>query len=126
MFGRHRNTHLSILIASGSSCQLAKEHLNISDASSKVVELGLGLCLYVSELRLHISELRLHISELCLHISEAAFYRKESLLWRRDCFIVCLRFQAANEVVLLRMFSRAAHEVRNASCITFFAYEEII
>ena len=114
--------HFCCLPSFRSSCQFVKKLLYISYASSKVIELRLyvgDLRLYVSNLRLYSSELRLyasklrlyasglglhHVSKLHLYVSKAAVYRSQPLVWGRNRFIDFLRFQAANEMMLLGMF----------------------
>jgi hypothetical protein len=122
LYGTSQGCPLYILSAFGSSCQLVKERLYISDASGKVIELAL----YVGELGRYASELCLYASELRLHVSEASFDRDEALVRRSICFIVFLRFQAADEVMLLCVLPGAAHEVRNPFRITCVAYEQVI
>ncbi len=61
-----------------------------------------------------------------LHAIETAFYRHEPLLGSGSIFIILLRRQAANEMVLLGMLTGAAHEFGYAFRITCIADEEVI
>lgn len=70
--------------------------------------------LYISHATSEVSDAVSKVIEARLHAVKTAFYRRESFVRSGGIVIVLLRRQAANEMVLLGVFTGTAHEIRYA------------
>jgi hypothetical protein len=82
--------------------------------------------LYISHATSDVSNAVSKIIEPRLHAIKTGFYRHEPFLRSWSIVVVLHRRQAADEMVLLGMLTRAAHEFRYAFCIACITDEEII
>jgi hypothetical protein len=82
--------------------------------------------LYISHATSDVPNAVSKVIEPRLHTIKPALYRYEPFIRSGGIVIDLLRRQAANEMVLLGMFTGTAHEFRYAFCIACITDEEII
>ena len=66
------------------------------------------------------------ILEPLFHAIQATFYRDKPLLRRGGSAVSHHWREAANEMVLFRVFTRGAHEFRYAACIASVADKKVV